>query len=92
MEDTKERILAECRKNLERGRAVATGIGLFVAMVNEEKKVLLRRRLEKDSLLGLTFPVNGKWSAGEWKFPTSRKKNQFLRISASSIKRQYGTA
>ncbi|MDD2696670.1 MAG: NUDIX domain-containing protein [Candidatus Pacebacteria bacterium] len=54
-----ELILTASRKNLERGRAVATGIGLFVAMGNEEKKVLLRRRLEKDSLLGAD--LSGKW-------------------------------
>lgn len=68
MTDTTERILAECKKNLERGRAVATGIGVFAALIKMEEKIegyprllqiLLRRRLEKDSLYGAD--LSGKW-------------------------------
>lgn len=63
-----EKILAECKKNLERGRAVATGIGVFTVLIKMDEKVegfprslqiLLRRRLEKDSLLGAD--LSGKW-------------------------------
>ena len=54
-----EKILAECKKNLERGRAVATGIGLFAVVVNDMGDPLLRRRTEKDSLYGKD--LSGKW-------------------------------
>ena len=57
-----EKILAECRMNLERGRAVATGIGIFGLLVREEDgvpKALLRRRLEQDSLY--QQDLSGKW-------------------------------
>lgn len=53
-----ESILAECRMNLQRGRAVATGIGVF-AVVIDHTGPLLRRRLEKDSLYGQD--LSGKW-------------------------------
>lgn len=68
MTENVERILAECRKNLERGRAVATGIGVFAVLIKMDEKmegfprslqILLRRRLEKDSLLGAD--LSGKW-------------------------------
>ena len=61
-------ILAECKKNLDRGRAVATGIGVFAAFIKMGEKadgfssasqILLRRRLEKDSFLGQD--LSGKW-------------------------------
>jgi len=47
-----EGILGVARKNLERGQAVATGIGIFAAVYTENGKVLLRVRTEKDSLYG----------------------------------------
>ncbi|RLC35165.1 MAG: hypothetical protein DRZ76_00960 [Candidatus Nealsonbacteria bacterium] len=53
-----EKILAECRNNLKRGRAVATGIGVFVIMVRNGDP-LLRRRLEKESLY--QQDLSGKW-------------------------------
>jgi 8-oxo-dGTP pyrophosphatase MutT (NUDIX family) len=68
MTESTERILAECKKNLERGRAVATGIGVFTVLIKMDEKIegyprslqfLLRRRLEKDSLLGAD--LSGKW-------------------------------
>ena len=52
-------ILAEAEANLGRGRAVATGIGVFLVVVNEKGDPLLRRRLEKDSLYGQD--LSGKW-------------------------------
>ena len=58
MATEKEQILAECEKSLERGRAVATGIGVFAVVVNEAGP-LLRRRVEKDSLYGQD--LSGKW-------------------------------
>ena len=54
-----EKILAECNRSLERGRAVATSMGLFALVVNREGKPLLRRRVEKDSLFQEDF--SGKW-------------------------------
>ena len=59
MTTEKEKILAECRKTLERGRAVATGIGVFAVIINHGGNPLLRRRLEKDSLYGQD--LSGKW-------------------------------
>ncbi len=58
MTTEKEQILAECEKNLEKGRAVATGIGVFAVVVNEVGP-LLRRRVEKDSLYGQD--LSDKW-------------------------------
>lgn len=54
-----ERILAEARANLDQGRAIATGIGVFLVVVDEKGDPLLRRRLEKDSLYGQD--LSGKW-------------------------------
>jgi len=54
-----EKILAETKANLERGRAVATGIGLFLVVVDDNEDLLLRRRLEEDSLYGQD--LSGKW-------------------------------
>ena len=53
-----EKILAECERNLKKGRAVATGIGVFAVVISEVGP-LLRRRLEKDSLYGQD--LSGKW-------------------------------
>lgn len=44
-------ILANCAKNLEKGRAVAMGIGVFV-LVEEDGKFLFRLRGEKESMFG----------------------------------------
>lgn len=69
-----EQILAEAKANLERGRAAATGIGVFVAVIRREEgyqgedgspapkpvvNILLRRRQEKGSLLG--DDLSEKW-------------------------------
>ena len=54
-----ERILAESRMNLQRGRAVATGIGVFAVVIDGKGNPLLRRRLETDSLYGQD--LSGKW-------------------------------
>lgn len=62
------RILVQTAENLGRGRATATGIGVFAAFIKMEEKiegfprrsqVLLRRRLEQDSLYGQD--LSGKW-------------------------------
>jgi len=58
MATEKEQILAECKRTLDRNRAVATGIGVFAVVVNELGP-LLRRRVEKDSLYGQD--LSGKW-------------------------------
>ncbi len=67
-------ILAKVRENLERGRAVATGIGVFAAVIEitepqqdeysglssaRGKQILLRRRLEEGSLFGQD--LSGRW-------------------------------
>ena len=52
-------VLKNCQKNLERKRAVASGIGVFARIINSERKVLLRRRKEKDSLFH--EDLSGKW-------------------------------
>ena len=52
-------VLKNCQKNLDRNRAVATGIGVFARIINSERKVLLRRRKEKDSLFN--EDLSGKW-------------------------------
>ena len=52
------KILKNCIKNLTRGRAIATGIGFFVAIVDGEK-ILLRTRTETGSLFG--NDLSGKW-------------------------------
>ena len=52
-------VLKNCQKNLDRDRAVATGIGVFARIINSERKVLLRRRKEKDSLFH--EDLSGKW-------------------------------
>ncbi|MBU0546778.1 hypothetical protein KKA72_01125 [Patescibacteria group bacterium] len=56
-----EKILENCRKNLKRRRAVATGIGVFAAVM-QEGKILLRLRKEQGSLYG-------KDLSGSWELP-----------------------
>ena len=51
--------VAEARANLVRGRAAATGIGLFLVVIDDDGNPLLRRRLEEDSLYGQD--LRGKW-------------------------------
>ena len=55
----KEKILANCQENLRKDRAVATGIGLFAAVINPVGEILLRNRAEKGSLYG--EDLSGKW-------------------------------
>lgn len=45
-----EKIANNCKKNLDRGRASAVGIGLFAAIV-KNGGILLRNRTEKNSLI-----------------------------------------
>lgn len=61
MEGSMNQTLESCRKNLERGRSVATGIGVFafVCLEGREDEVLLRNRTEKGSLHGEN--LSGKW-------------------------------
>jgi 8-oxo-dGTP pyrophosphatase MutT (NUDIX family) len=63
-----QHFLDQCEKNLECGRAIATGIGMFAALIKLDEKVqgsprspqiLLRRREENNSLLGAD--LSGKW-------------------------------
>jgi 8-oxo-dGTP pyrophosphatase MutT (NUDIX family) len=55
-----DKILENCQKNLSRGRAVATGIGIFAAVFDvSDRNVLLRNRAESDSLYGKD--LSGKW-------------------------------
>lgn len=59
-----EELVGNFRGNLERGRAGATGIGFFVAVIEEgfnevQTRILLRTREEKDSLFG--DDLSGKW-------------------------------
>jgi 8-oxo-dGTP pyrophosphatase MutT (NUDIX family) len=56
-----EEVLKNCRKNLEKGRAIATGIGVF-ALVVKEGKFFLRVRLEKGS-------IYNKDLSGNWELP-----------------------
>ncbi len=48
MDDTGA-ILRKAEENLKKGRAIATGIGIFVALHKPKKKILLRTRIEKGS-------------------------------------------
>ena len=47
----KEKVFENFKKNLNSGRAVATGIGIFLGIF-KNKEILLRLREEKDSLYG----------------------------------------
>ena len=58
MEIEIEKVLGKCRENLEKGRAVATGIGVFAALI-KDGKILLRVRREKGSLYNQD--LSGKW-------------------------------
>lgn len=54
----RESILENCRKRLEKDGAVATGIGIFGAVIIDGK-ILLRKRVEKKSLYNKN--LSGKW-------------------------------
>lgn len=51
-------VLKNCEKNLERNRAVATGIDVF-ARIREGPSILMRNRTEKSSLFSQN--LSGKW-------------------------------
>lgn len=56
-------LLIEARKNLAKGRAIATGVGAFAAIVRisgVSRQILLRRRKEKDSII-YDKDLSGKW-------------------------------
>ena len=53
------KILFECQETLKRGRAVATGIGVFAVVINKAGNPLLRKRIETDSLF--QEDLSGKW-------------------------------
>jgi 8-oxo-dGTP pyrophosphatase MutT (NUDIX family) len=55
----KQHIVKEAKMNLDRGRAIATGIGVFPVVFNSDGDVLLRRRTERDSLYG--DDLSGRW-------------------------------
>ena len=68
-----EEVLRNCRKNLDKGRAVATGIGVFAAIFEQKSlpdriaftfpyKIFLRKRIEKESLYN-------KDLSGNWELP-----------------------
>ncbi|MCK9393260.1 MAG: NUDIX domain-containing protein [Candidatus Paceibacterota bacterium] len=63
MDFDKEKLTESFKKNLERGRAGAVGIGVFAAVFNSDNKMLLRKRMEKGSLI-----YNGDLS-GKWELP-----------------------
>jgi hypothetical protein len=48
--ELEEKIIGNVEKALKEGRGVATGIGIFGAIF-EKNKILLRRRVEKESLI-----------------------------------------
>jgi 8-oxo-dGTP pyrophosphatase MutT (NUDIX family) len=54
-----DKVLENVRKALGEGKAIATGIGVFGAIF-KENKILLRRRLEKESLI-YKEDLSGKW-------------------------------
>ena len=55
----KEKIIRNVEKALKGERGVATGIGIFGAIF-EKNKILLRRRIEKESLI-YKQELSGKW-------------------------------
>ncbi|MDD4409206.1 MAG: hypothetical protein PHW52_00960 [Candidatus Pacebacteria bacterium] len=54
-----EKLIESAQKNIERGRAIATGVGVF-AGIFYQGKILLRRRIEKGSLISHE-DMSGKW-------------------------------
>lgn len=55
----KEKVLENCKKNLDRDRAVGTGIGVFARIETPDRKILVRKRNEHGSLFGQD--LSGKW-------------------------------
>jgi len=53
-----EKVAGKCKENLDKGRAVATGIGVFAALM-KDGKILLRVRQEKGS--SYNQDLSGKW-------------------------------
>lgn len=82
-----EKILVECKKNLERGRAVATGRGVFAVIIVEgdrvveqprQFRVLLRRRPEAEN----TSLISGGNFSGKWELPGGGMELKDLQVSA----------
>jgi 8-oxo-dGTP pyrophosphatase MutT (NUDIX family) len=57
--ELEEKIIGNVEKALKEERGVATGIGIFGAIF-EKNKILLRRRVEKESLI-YRQDLSGKW-------------------------------
>lgn len=79
-------VLKNCQKNLDRKRAVATGIGLFARITNSEDKVLLRRRKEKDSLFH--EDLSGKWELPGGGVEISDFNGDYLAAIPSTLERE----
>jgi 8-oxo-dGTP pyrophosphatase MutT (NUDIX family) len=54
-----EEIINKANENIKKGVAIATGIGVFAA-ISDKKRILLRRRAEKGSLI-YSKDLSGKW-------------------------------
>ena len=61
-----ELILQKCRDNLQKDRAVATGIGIFLAVMND-KGILLRRRSHSENQSLVSSQATNL--AGKWELP-----------------------
>jgi 8-oxo-dGTP pyrophosphatase MutT (NUDIX family) len=57
-----QKIEEKVRDALRKGKGIATGIGIFAAIL-KENKILLRQRVEKESL------IYGKDLSGKWELP-----------------------
>jgi 8-oxo-dGTP pyrophosphatase MutT (NUDIX family) len=57
-----QKIEEKVRDALQKGKGIATGIGIFAAIL-KENKILLRQRVEKESL------IYGKDLSGKWELP-----------------------
>jgi 8-oxo-dGTP pyrophosphatase MutT (NUDIX family) len=79
-------VLKNCQKNLDRNRAVATGIGVFARIINSENKVLLRRRKEKDSLFNKD--LSGKWELPGGGVEISDFSEDYLTAIPSTLERE----
>jgi 8-oxo-dGTP pyrophosphatase MutT (NUDIX family) len=54
-----EEIINKANENIKKGVAIATGIGVFAA-ISDKKRILLRRRAEKESFI-YSKDLSGKW-------------------------------
>ena len=61
-----ELVLQKSKDNLQRERAVATGIGIFIAVMND-KGILLRRRLQSENQSLVSSRATNL--AGKWELP-----------------------